>query len=76
MEKIFDVIRAKNGRGDSNLLVITEEAIPDLSIGTVLIVPYANGFSDPKKVLLETDEAGIPKTSNNQFAIVNEYIYD
>lgn len=75
MEKQFDVKRLTNGRGESNLLVITEDAIPDISIGTVLIVPYANGYKDPEKVLLKVDENGTPIRLHGIFAIVLDFIY-
>jgi len=75
MEKIFEVRRLKNRIGNSHLLVITEEAVEDISIGSVIIVPYAEGFIDPVKVLLQLDDKGNPKIANGRFAIVLEYIY-
>ena len=74
--KEFKVSRHRNGRGDSHLLVITEEAIPDIAIGTVVIVPYAEGFNDPVKVLLQVDDKGCPLVINEKFAIVSKYIYE
>jgi len=44
-------------------------------IGTVVIIPYANGFVDPIKVVLQVDENGIPKRANEVFGIVLKYIY-
>lgn len=76
MEKEFEVTRCTNGRGNSHLLVITEPAIEDIHIGTVVIVPYADGFKDPIKVRLQTDEKGLLKRANEKFAIVSEYIYE
>lgn len=76
MEKEFKVERLKNGRGHSHLVVITDPAIEDIHIGSVVIVPYAEGFKDPKKVLLQTDKRGWPKTANEKFAIVSKYIYE
>ena len=76
MEKEFTVKRMTNGRGHSHLLVITEEAIPDMEIGTVVIIPYADGFKDPIKIKLLLDENGTPKRANSKFGIVTEYIYD
>lgn len=76
MVREFEVKRLKNGRGHSHLVVITDQAIPDIHIGSVVIIPYAEGFKDPTKVLLQTDEEGIPKTANEKFGIVSEYIYE
>jgi hypothetical protein len=41
MDKI-EVSRHRNNRGNSHLLVVTEPALPDLVIGTVAIIPYAD----------------------------------
>lgn len=76
MEKEFELKRMTNGRGHSHLLVITESAIEDIEIGTVVIIPYADGFKDPIKVKLQVDENGIPKRANKKFGIVTEYIYE
>lgn len=76
MEKEFEVKRLKNGMGHSHLLVIVEDAVEDIHIGTVVIVPYAQGFKDPIKVLLQTDENGLPKRANEKFGIVSKYIYE
>lgn len=76
MEKEFEVERLQNGKGDSHLIVITEPAIEDIHIGTVVIVPYAEGFKDPIKVILQVDNNGLPKRANEKFAIVSEYIYE
>jgi len=75
-QKEFKVERLKNGRGESHLVVITSPAIEDICIGSCIIVPYAEGFKDPIKVLLQVDEKGFPKRANNKFAIVLEYIYE
>jgi hypothetical protein len=76
MEKQFSVQRMTNGRGHSHLLVITEQAIEDVEIGGVVIIPYADGFKDPCKVLLQTDDKGVPLRANGKFAIVLEYLYE
>lgn len=75
IEKEFKVQRMSNGMGHSHLLVITEEAVEDMEIGTVVIIPYAEGFKDPVKVRLQVNEKGLPKRANGKFGIVNEYIY-
>ena len=76
MEKEFEVKKLTNGRGNKHLVVITKPAITDISIGTVVIVPYAEGFKDPIKVKLQCDENGVPKCANEKFAIVSEYLYE
>jgi len=76
MEKEFGVQKLTNGRGNKHLVVITEPAIADILIGSVIIVPYAEGFKDPIKVILQVDDNGSPKRANDKFAIVNEYIYE
>lgn len=75
MEKIFDVKAMTNRGGHKHLLVITKEAVEDLEIGGVVIVPYADGYTAPLKVRLLCDENGLPKLANGIFAIVSEYIY-
>jgi len=74
--KEFEVKRMTNGRGESHLLVVTKPAIEDVAIGSVVIVPYADGFKDPKAVILQVDDKGNPKRANDMFAIVNEYLYE
>lgn len=76
MEKEFETKRLTNNRGDSHLVVITEPAIEDIHIGTVVIVPYAEGFKDPCKVLLQTDDNGTPLRANGKFGIVSKFIYE
>jgi hypothetical protein len=76
MEKEFEVQKLTNGRGNKHLVAIIEPAIEDIFIGTVVIIPYVEGFKDPTKVLLQCDENGIPKCANEKFAIVSEYIYE
>lgn len=76
MEKEFEVKRFKNGMGHSHLIVIVEDAIEDIHIGSLVIVPYAEGFKDPAKVLLQTDENGMPLTANEKFGIVSKFIYE
>ena len=76
MEKEFSVKRMTNGYGHSHLVVIMDEAIPDIHIGGVAIVPYADGFKEPCKVLLQTDDNGTPLMANSKFAIVSKYIYE
>lgn len=75
MEKEFEVKRLKNGMGHSHLVVIVEDAIEDIHIGSIIIIPYAEGFKDPVKVLLKTDKKGIPLTANEKFGIVSKFIY-
>lgn len=76
MEKEFKVQRLPNGRGYSHLVVITEPAIEDIEIGTVVIIPYVDGFKDPVKVRLQINNNGCPIRANGKFGVVNEYIYD
>lgn len=76
LEKEFEVQKLTNGRGHKHLVVITESAIEDIHIGTIIIVPYAEGFREPNKVLLQIDENGLPKRANDKFAIVLKYIYE
>ncbi|KKN79747.1 hypothetical protein LCGC14_0337690 [marine sediment metagenome] len=76
IEKEFAVQRLENGRGNSHLVAIIEPAIEDVHIGSVVIVPYAEGFKDPFKVLLQVDEKGLPKRANEKFGIVSKYIYE
>lgn len=75
-EKEFEVKRLINGRGHSHLVVITEEALEDVHIGTVVIIPHAEGFKDPVRVVLQVDQQGLPKRVNKRFAIVLKYIYE
>ena len=75
-KKEFKIKKLTNGMGHKHLVVITEPAIEDVSIGTVVIVPYAEGFKDPVKVVLQMDKNGQPIRANEKFAIVSEYIYD
>jgi hypothetical protein len=75
-ESEFNVERLKNNSGHSHLVVITDRAIPDINIGSVVVVPYADGFKDPLKVVLRVDESGLPVVLNGKFAIVHRYIYD
>lgn len=74
--KEFEVRRLTNGYGHSHLVVITDEAVPDMHIGTVVIIPYAEGFKDPIKVELQIDEKGSIKTFRSKFGIVTNYIYE
>lgn len=74
--KIFDVKRMSNGRGHSNLLAIITEAIPDLSIGDALQVPFLNGYKDPLRVRVLIDDKGTPVRTNLNSCIVTEYIYE
>lgn len=76
LTRIFEVVRLRNGKGESHLTIITEEAIHESSIGSLLIIPYAEGFKDPKKVLVKIDKEGIPLRVNNKFAVVVEFIYE
>lgn len=71
----LEVKRIKNGRGDSNLLIVTEEAIPDVFIGSALLVPFVDGYKDPIKVRVIVDEKGNPIATNLRTCIVVEYIY-
>jgi hypothetical protein len=74
--KEFEVQKLKNGWGDTHFVVITEPAIVDVSIGTVLIIPYADGFKDFVKVILQVDDKGTPIRANEKFGIVTQYIYE
>jgi hypothetical protein len=73
--KTFEVKRMSNGRGISNLLLIFDEAIPDVYIGTALLVPVASGFKDPIAVTVVVDEKGMPMRTNLDTCIVTEYKY-
>lgn len=73
--KTFNVIRAKNGRGVSNLLIVFDEAIPDIYIGSALMVPIADGYKDPVAVTVVVDNDGIPMRSNLNTCMVTVYIY-
>lgn len=75
-EKVFQVQKLTNHRGDTHLVAIIVPAITDVQIGSVVIVPYAEGFQEPSKVMLQLDEKGFPKRVNGTFAVVNEYLYD
>ena len=75
-KKEFKIEKLTNGMGHKHLVVITEPAIEDVHIGTVVIVPYAEGFKDPVKVVLQVDENGQPLRVNEKFAVVSKYIYD
>ena len=72
---VFNVTRIKNGLGHSNLTIITEEAIPDISIGSILLVPFITGYKDPQKVRVTVDGNGKPVATNLNTCIVIEYIY-
>lgn len=76
MEKEFEVQKLTNGMGHRHLVVILDEAVADVHIGSVLIVPYAEGFKDPVKVLLQMNEDGTPKRNNTKFAVVLKYLYE
>ena len=73
--KIVEVKRATNGRGHSNLLAIFTEAIPDMSIGDALTVPYLDGLKDPVRVEILLDENGAPVRTNLNSCIVTTYFY-
>ena len=75
-DKEFEIQRLKNHSGHSHLVIITDPAIEDVHIGTVVIVPFAEGFRDPIKAVVQVDVDGIPKTANGKFAIVAQYIWD
>ncbi len=72
----FEVKRLNNHSGHSHLIVITHPAIENIEIGTVVIIPYADGFIDPKKVILAVDNKGMPLRVNEKFAMVTKYIYN
>ena len=74
-EAEFEIEKLKNGMGHEHLVVITEPAIEDMHIGTVVIVPYADGFKDPVKVVLQVDEKGNP-IRNRKFGIPTRFIYE
>lgn len=73
--KTFEVIRASNGRGISNLLLVFDEAIPDVYIGTALLVPMPNGYKDPVAATVVVDTDGVPMRSNLDTCIVTVYIF-
>ena len=75
-EKEFEIKKLTNHAGSTHLLVVTEDAVEDVHIGSVIIVPYAEGFRDPIKVVLQVVDKGFPKTLNKKFAIVSKYIYE
>jgi len=74
--KTFEVTELTNGLGHKHLTVIIEPAIVDVEIGTVLIVPYAEGFRKPEKVSLYLNENNEPLTTNTKFAVVEKYIHE
>lgn len=74
-KKRYDVIRAKNGRGVSNLLIVTDKAIPDVYIGSALMVPIADGYKDPLAVTILNGEDGMPLRTNLDTCVVLEYHY-
>lgn len=74
-EKTFEIKRMSNGRGISNLLLIFDEAIPDVYIGTALLVPMPSGFKDPIAATVIVDEKGVPMRTNLDTCIVTEYKY-
>ncbi len=76
MEKQFEVKKFTNGMGHKHLVVITQENIEDQEIGTVIIIPYAEGFKQPTSVVLQTDENGLPMLANEKFGIILQYIYE
>lgn len=73
--KTFKVIRAKNGRGVSNLLLVFDEAVPDVYIGSALLVPMPEGLKDPVEVTVLVDKDGIPMRTNLDTCIVTVYIH-
>lgn len=73
--KTFEVKRMSNGRGTSNILLVFDEAIPDIYIGTALLVPMPAGFKDPIAVTVVVDEKGMPLRTNLDTCIVTEYKY-
>lgn len=74
-EAIFEVKRISNNSGISNLTIIIDEAIPDVYIGSILLVPFVLGYRDPIKVKVKVDETGKPIATNIRTCIVTEYIY-
>lgn len=73
--KTFRVIRAKNGLGISNLILVYDDAIPDIYIGSALLVPLPQGMMDPHSVTVVVDEKGIPIRTNHNTCIVTTYIH-
>lgn len=71
----FKVIRASNGLGVSNLLLVVEEAIADIYIGSALLVPIPAGFKDPSQVTVVVDENGKPMRTNLNTCIVTGYAH-
>jgi len=75
--KIYPVIHASKCMGNiKHLVIVTQEAIPDVFIGSVLIVPFAEGFQTPTSVKVAVDDNGKPLAANNKFAVVLEYYFD
>lgn len=75
MNDIFKVTRMSNGNGNSNLMLITEEAIPDIFIGSALLVPYVAGYKDPSYVQVLLDQDGKPAVTKLRTCVVIQYIY-
>ena len=73
--KTFKVIRASNGRGISNLLMVIEEGVPDIYIGTALIVPIAEGMNDPVAVTVVVNKEGMSLRTNFDTCIPTVYIH-
>lgn len=73
---IFPVQRLANGAGHSNLTLITEDAIPDASIGSLLLVPFVDGYKDAQQVEVVTDDKGEPIATNLRTCVVVRYIYN
>lgn len=73
--KTFKVIRSSNGYGIYNLLLVFDGAIPDIYIGTALLVPMPAGFKDPVAVTVVVDKDGIPLRTNLDTCIVTVYIH-
>jgi hypothetical protein len=73
--KTFKVFRATNGRGVSNLLLVTEESVTDMSIGSCLLVPVPEGLKDPVEVSVVVDASGAPMRTNFDTCIVTLYIH-
>lgn len=72
-ERTFEVKRATNGRGTSNLILVINEAIPDIYIGDAPLVPLPAGFKDPIAATVVVDEKGVPVRTSIDTCIVTEY---
>jgi hypothetical protein len=71
----FPVFTATNGMGIKNLLIAHDPAVPDIYIGSALIVPMPSGIREPVSVEIVMNEQGEPIRSNANTCLVLNYIY-